>query len=85
MTETLEYDELDHAFLNVIDLEQHLTAAIGGRRSDPAALERAREAADELLAALSPFVAHSEAILRDSYARAMDAIETIDEYEERAW
>ena len=79
--EALEYDELDHAYLNVIELEQQLAQAIDDRRSDPGALERARAAADALLEALSPFVARSDAILRSSYALALDAIETLDALE----
>ncbi len=85
MTEALEYDELDHAYLNVIDLEQQLAQAIDDRRSDPGALERARAAADALLEALSPFVARSDAILRSSYGLALDALETLDDAEDRAW
>ncbi len=85
MDEVIEYDELDHAYLNVIDLEQQLAQAIDDRRSDPGALERARAAADALLEALSPFVARSDAILRSSYGLALDALETLDELEERAW
>ena len=85
MTDFFEYDELDHAYCNVIAIEQQLTQAIGDRRSDPAALERARAAADALLEALSPFVARSDAILRQSYGLALDALETLDEAEEHAW
>jgi hypothetical protein len=85
MHEPIEYDELDHAYLNVIELEQQLAQAIDNRRSDPGALERARSAADALLEALSPFVARSDAILRSSYGLALDALETLDELEERAW
>ena len=85
MTEMFEYGELDHAYFNVIELEQQLTQAIGERRSDPVALERAREAADALLEALSPFVARADAILRQSYGLALDALETLDDGEEHAW
>jgi hypothetical protein len=85
MDEVIEFDELDHAYLNVIDLEQQLAQAIDDRRSDPGALERARAAADALLEALSPFVARSDAILRSSYGLALDALETLDELEDRAW
>jgi len=85
MDEVIEYDELDHAYLNVIDLEQQLAQAIDDRRSDPGALERARAAADALLEALSPFVARSDAILRSSYGLALDALETLDDLEQGAW
>lgn len=80
--QAIEYDELDHAYLNVIELEQQLTQAIEDRRSDPFALERARKAADALLHALSPFVARADEVLRSSYALAMDAIETLDQFDD---
>ena len=81
--QALEYDELDHAYLHVIELEQQLSQAIEDRRSDPGALERARTAADALLDALSPFVTRSDELLRSSFALAMEALDALDELEER--